>query len=260
MWPIVDRRRTTLLEDHSGRVAAVTGAAQGIGQATSASLLGCGFRVAMADIQYDHARDAAGALGPKSRIQAFAVDVRSRDSIALMVREVRESFGEIDVLINNAGITIRSDYWHIGDEEWDRVLETNLRSVFVTCQLVAPGMRQRRWGRIVNMGSLAGQQGGLVAGAHYAASKAGVIVLTKVLARELAGSGVTVNAVAPAAIDTPVIAGDSEAERASLVGAVPVGRLGTPEEVAALVAYLCSPQASFITGATFDINGGIAMR
>ena len=171
-----------------------------------------------------------------------------------------ERWGRVDLLVNNAGTTPSTGFFEIEDDEWDDVLGTNLRSVFVGCQLVAPLMRAQRFGRIVNHASLAGQQGGVVAGAHYAASKAGIVVLTKILARELAGDGVTVNAIAPAAIEAPIMSElpPESIERAR--SSIPVGRFGTAEEVAALVAYLCSDEAGYVTGATLDINGGLSMR
>ncbi len=249
-----------LVQSTDVRVSLVTGAAQGLGRSIATALHARGDRVALADINRAKVEEAADSLAGSGDARAFAVDVRSRESIVQMVHAVRESFGAIDILVNNAGVTVRRDYWQISDEEWDEVLECNLRSVFITCQVIAPGMRERGWGRIVNISSLAGQQGGLVAGAHYAASKAGIIVLTKILARDLARSGVTVNAIAPAAIDTPAIGDASDAQKQDLAKSIPVGRLGRPEEVAALVAYLSSDDAGFVTGATLDMNGGVFMR
>jgi len=249
-----------LVQSTDVRVSLVTGAAQGLGRSIATALHARGDRVALADINRAKVEEAADSLAGSGDARAFAVDVRSRESIVQIVHAVRESFGAIDILVNNAGVTVRRDYWQISDEEWDEVLECNLRSVFITCQVIAPGMRERGWGRIVNISSLAGQQGGLVAGAHYAASKAGIIVLTKILARDLARSGVTVNAIAPAAIDTPAIGDASDAQKQDLAKSIPVGRLGRPEEVAALVAYLSSDDAGFVTGATLDMNGGVFMR
>ncbi len=249
-----------LVQSTDVRVSLVTGAAQGLGRSIATALHARGDRVALADINRAKVEEAADSLAGSGDARAFAVDVRSRETIVQIVHAVRESFGAIDILVNNAGVTVRRDYWQISDEEWDEVLECNLRSVFITCQVIAPGMRERGWGRIVNISSLAGQQGGLVAGAHYAASKAGIIVLTKILARDLARSGVTVNAIAPAAIDTPAIGDASDAQKQDLAKSIPVGRLGRPEEVAALVAYLSSDDAGFVTGATLDMNGGVFMR
>jgi 3-oxoacyl-[acyl-carrier protein] reductase len=147
----------------------------------------------------------------------------------------------------------------LDDAEWDDVMATNLRSVFVGCQLIAPIMRSQRYGRIINHASIAGQQGGTVTGPHYAAAKAGIIVLTKIVARELAADGVTVNAIAPAAIAGPAM-DELPVDASALPQMIPVGRVGSPSEVAAAVSFLASSEASYITGATLDINGGLFMR
>jgi NAD(P)-dependent dehydrogenase (short-subunit alcohol dehydrogenase family) len=168
-------------------------------------------------------------------------------------------WGRIDILVNNAGVSPTTSLFEIDDSEWDDVLLVNLRSVFVACQLVAPIMRDQRYGRIINHASIAGHTGGTATGPHYAASKAGMIALTKVVARELAAEGITVNAIAPAAIAGAAmdkIAGDVT----GLTSTIPVGRVGKPEEVGALVAFLASGEAGFITGATIDFNGGLLMR
>ncbi|MEV8607420.1 SDR family NAD(P)-dependent oxidoreductase [Amycolatopsis sp. NPDC051373] len=239
----------------------MTGAGRGIGAAVAERLHGLGHRVALLDIDpvssAAKARelDASGATAA-----AFAVDVRDPAAVRAVAEQVRRAFGEPEILVNNAARTRSRSVWDIEVTEWDDVLATNLRSVFLLTRELAPAMRERGWGRVVNLASLAGQQGGLVAGAHYASSKAGVLVLTKVFAKELAASGVTVNAVAPAATRTPVMdeldAGQLEAAEA----AIPVGRFGRAEEVADLVGYLCGENTGYITGATFDINGGLFMR
>ncbi|MEV6901741.1 SDR family NAD(P)-dependent oxidoreductase [Amycolatopsis sp. NPDC051372] len=239
----------------------MTGAGRGIGAAVAERLHGLGHRVALLDIDpvssAAKARelDASGATAA-----AFAVDVRDPTAVRAVAEQVRRAFGEPEILVNNAARTRSRSVWDIEVTEWDDVLATNLRSVFLLTRELAPAMRERGWGRVVNLASLAGQQGGLVAGAHYASSKAGVLVLTKVFAKELAASGVTVNAVAPAATRTPVMdeldAGQLEAAEA----AIPVGRFGRAEEVADLVGYLCGENTGYITGATFDINGGLFMR
>jgi 3-oxoacyl-[acyl-carrier protein] reductase len=217
-----------------------------------------GAAVAITGRNADRAADISAELG--DRAWAAHLDVSSRESFEALVAKARDRWGRIDILVNNAGVTPTTPFFEIDDPEWDEVLTTNLRSVFIGCQLVAPVMREAGWGRIINHASLAGQQGGVVAGPHYAASKAGIVVLTKILARQLAGDGVTVNAIAPAAIDGPIMAEvPAEAiERAK--ASIPVGRLGRPEEVGELVAYLCGESAGYITGATFDINGGLNMR
>jgi 3-oxoacyl-[acyl-carrier protein] reductase len=182
--------------------------------------------------------------------------VRSKDAL----RRVVDDAGEVDVMVNNAARTISRPFWEIGEDEWDDVLAVNLRGVFFGCQLAGQQMRERGRGRIINLASLAGQQGGTVAGAHYAASKAGIIVLTKIVAQELAPHGVTVNAIAPAAVRTPVM-DELPADRLEAVRQrIPVGRFGEPGEVGALAAFLASDEAGYITGATLDVNGGLLMR
>jgi 3-oxoacyl-[acyl-carrier protein] reductase len=182
--------------------------------------------------------------------------VRSKDSF----RRVLEEAGEVDVMVNNAARTVSRPFWEIEQDEWDDVLAVNLRSVLFGCQLAGEQMRERGRGRIINLSSLAGQQGGAVAGAHYAASKAGIIVLTKIVAQELAPHGVTVNAIAPAAVRTPVMDGIPRDRLEALRSRIPVGRFGEAQEVGALAAFLASNEAGYITGATLDVNGGLLMR
>ncbi len=245
----------------SGRVAMVTGAAQGIGAAIAETLHRDGAKVAIADVRIDAATQTSAAIDSVSgRSLPVEVDVRSRESVAHAFEAVEAALGPVDILVNNAAVTAQGSVWEIEPEEWDDVLTVNLRGTLLCCQVAGPGMAERGFGRIVNLGSLAGQQGGTVAGAHYAASKAGILVLTKILAKELAGKGVTVNAVVPAAIRGPVMDTMPAERLAALESAIPVGRFGEAVEVAALVAFLCSSDAGYITGAALDINGGLGMR
>jgi 3-oxoacyl-[acyl-carrier protein] reductase len=244
--------------DVEGRVAVVTGAAQGLGEAIARALAEAGARVVLADRNEAGAQEVAAELGDRAR--AVAVDVRDRESLRGALDAAEAAFGGLDILVNNAARTVSRPVWEIEADEWDDVLATNLRSVLFGCQLAGPRLRERGWGRIVNLSSLAGQQGGAVAGAHYAASKAGIIVLTKIVAGELAPHGVTVNAVAPAAIDGPAMAAMPPERVEALARRIPVGRVGRPEEVGALVAFLCSEHAGYVTGATYDVNGGLFMR
>lgn len=245
----------------AGRTALVTGAAQGIGEAIARALFAAGAAVAVSDLAAEGAAAAARALDPAGeRTVALELDVTSREAFDAAVATTHARLGPIDILVNNAGVMIRRSLWEIEEQEWDDVLAVNLRSVLFGCQAVGREMRERGWGRIINLSSLAGQQGGLVAGAHYAASKAGIIALTKVAAADLASSGVTVNALAPAAIEGPAMDGLPAELRSQLPARIPVGRAGTPDEVAALAAFLCTDEASYITGATLDVNGGASMR
>jgi len=243
------------------RIALVTGSTQGIGRAIAAELIAKGARVVVSSHDGDHAAAVAVELDPTGdRALGLKLDVRERRDFEVAAAATIAKWGRIDILVNNAGITVSQDFFDITDDDWDNVQATNLRSVFIGSQVVAPTMRANGFGRIVNHASLAGQQGGAVAGPHYAAAKAGIIVLTKILAAKLARDGVTVNAIAPAAIAGPVMETLPAARLEELAGNIPVGRFGTGDEVAGLVSYLCSDRAAFITGATVDINGGLHMR
>ncbi|HWL43684.1 MAG TPA: SDR family oxidoreductase [Ilumatobacter sp.] len=242
----------------TGRTALVTGAARGVGLAVVERLLADGHRVAMLDVA-ETLTDVARSLDATATL-AVHCDVGEPDSIDRAVNEVRQRWGDVDVLVNNAARTVARSVWEISAAEWDDVLRINLRSVQLMTQAWAPAMRDRRWGRIVNMSSIAGQQGGAATGAHYAASKAGILALTKVWAKELASHGTTVNAVTPSLISTPVMDDMDPALLERARAALPVGRFGTAAEVAGLVAYLVGVDAAFVTGATFDINGGVLMR
>jgi 3-oxoacyl-[acyl-carrier protein] reductase len=243
------------------RTAIVTGAAQGLGEAIARALHRQGHSVVFADVRDEAARAAAATIDPNGeRAIGVWIDVRDRASFERVFADAIARFGRVDVLVNNAATTVSRPFFDIEQDEWDDVLAVNLRGVLFGCQIAGLHMRELGWGRIVNLASLAGQQGGLVGGAHYSASKAGIIVLTKIAAVALAPHGVTVNAVAPAAIDGPVMASLSPEQVAELASRIPVGRIGRPEEVAALVAYLVSDEAGYATGATFDLNGGLFMR
>lgn len=245
----------------SDRVALVTGAAQGIGAAVAGTLHRSGAKVAIADVRIDAATQTSAAIDPANeRSVPVEINVRSRDSVAGAFEAVEAAFGPVDILVNNAAITAQGSVWDIEPEQWDDVLTVNLRGTLLCSQIAGPAMAERGFGRIVNLASLAGQQGGTVAGAHYAASKAGILVLTKILAKELASKGVTVNAVVPAAIRGPVMDTMPAERLAALEATIPVGRFGEADEVAALVAFLCSNDAGYITGAALDINGGLGMR
>ena len=249
------------LQPLAGRVALVTGAARGLGAAIAQALHAAGAGVALADLELDGAAAVAKALDPSCETAlASHVDVRDRDSFAAAASDAAAQFGPIEILVNNAGVMVRRSLWEIEADEWDEVLAVNLRSVLFGCQVVAPTMRENGWGRIINLASLAGQQGGLVAGAHYAAAKAGIVTLTKIAAADLASAGVTVNAIAPAAISGPAMDALPAELREMIPARIPVGRIATPTEVAALAAFLCGPEAGYITGATLDINGGAFMR
>jgi len=237
------------------KVALVTGAASGIGLACARALTAEGARVVLADLDGEAAAAAARELGG----EAFAADVTRPEDARHSVEITVERFGALDVLVTCAGIFQGTPLDRITPEEWDRVQAVNLRGTFLVAQAALEVMIPRRSGRIVTIASLAGQVGGLLAGASYAASKAGVIGLTKSLARFAGPHGITVNTVNPGIIDTPMTAGLSQEQRAVLVDRTPLGRVGTAEEVAAVVVFLASDSASFVHGAHVDVNGGVIM-
>lgn len=243
------------------RVALVTGAARGLGKAIAAELLRSGHDVVLADLDEAALAAAAAEIDPHGgRTATVVADVSQRTDFERAFEVAASRTGRVHVLVNNAARTVSRPFFEITQEEWDDVIAVNLRSVMFGCQIAGEHMRAAGAGRIVNMASLAGQRGGLISGAHYAASKAGILVLTKIVAAELASHGVTVNAVAPAAIDGPVMQSLAPEQVARMQASIPVGRVGRPEEVAAAVAHLVSDDAGFVTGACLDVNGGLFMR
>lgn len=244
----------------SGKVGLVTGAVQGLGLAIARSLLEAGAAVVLADINPE-IKAVARTIEPNGdRALGLRMDVRDEQAWQDALAATVARFGALDIAVNNAALTISKSVWDIPIEEWDDVLAVNLRGVFLGCRTAGSRMRERGSGRIINLSSLAGQRGGVVAGAHYSASKAGIIVLTKCFAQELAGSGITVNCIAPAAIEGPMTKVMPADKVAGLARSIPVGRLGSDHEVGAAAVFLASEEAGFITGATLDINGGVFMR
>jgi 3-oxoacyl-[acyl-carrier protein] reductase len=233
--------------------AIVTGAARGIGEAIARRLHADGYRVVLADIA--DASHVAAELGEGA--EGFEHDVRELDSWERLLAELD---GDVYALVNNAARTEFRSFWEIDVEEWDDVLATNLRGTYLGCRVVGALMRDRRAGRIVNLASDAAFAASGRSGAHYAASKAGVVSVTRRAATELAPYGVTVNAIAPAAIDGPLAREVLRDRLEEKLADIPLGRLGRSEEVAALVSFLCSEDAGYITGATLDVNGGVLMR
>jgi 3-oxoacyl-[acyl-carrier protein] reductase len=240
------------------RVAIVTGAARGLGEAIARRLHGDGYAVVLGDLSAAALDPLVGELG--GRALPLELDVRSPDSWEDALASAIGTFGAVDALVNNAARTEIRSLWEIDLEEWDDVLATNLRGTYLGIRVVGAHMRDRGYGRIVNLASVAGQASRAVTGVHYASSKAAIIALTRHAASELAPHGVTVNAIAPAAIDGPMVASVSPERIEAMVQTIPVRRLGRPEEVAAAAAYLLSDDAAFVTGATLDVNGGMLMR
>jgi 3-oxoacyl-[acyl-carrier protein] reductase len=243
-----------------GKVALVTGAAQGLGLGIARALLDEGASVTLTDINPEVETIAQDLDLTGNRAIGLLLDVRREDAWTTCFDKSIDHFGPLDIVVNNAAMTISRSVWDISSEEWDEVMAVNLRGVFFGCRVAGRHMRERETGRIINLSSLAGQRGGVVAGAHYSASKAGIIVLTKCFAQELAGSGITVNAIAPAAIEGPMTKAMPAEKVQGLARTIPVGRLGTDREVGAAAVYLASDEAGFVTGATLDVNGGVFMR
>ena len=242
-----------------GQVALVTGAAQGIGAAVVLELVRQGATVIGTDINEEGAKRINASLveaGAQGR--GIVMDVRDTAQVEAVIELIEKEFGGVYVLVNNAGITRDNLAMRMKDEEWDMVIETNLKSVFRLSRAVMRGMMKARAGRIINVSSVVGHAGN-AGQANYCASKAGVTGLSRSLARELGSRNITVNCVAPGFIDTSMTKALEEKQRAALVANVPLGRLGTPEDVAAAVGFLASPAAAYITGATIHVNGGMYM-
>jgi 3-oxoacyl-[acyl-carrier protein] reductase len=244
----------------SQKTAIVTGGGQGIGRAIALALAEDGVRTAVADIN----GPAAKAVADEIRSRGVAaiglkVDVSRVEELKGMVAETAAALGGADILVNNAGILHTTAVEDVTEPEWDRLMAVNLKSAFFASQQVLPHMIRNRWGRIVNLSSLAGRMGGYGAGVGYAASKAGLIGLTQSLARKVGPHNITVNAVAPGTTESDIIRQFSAERMAQLLSIVPLGRLGKPENTADLVAFLASDKAEWITGAVIDVNGGMFM-
>lgn len=241
-----------------GRVGIITGGARGISQAIAERLLLDGASVCLWDIDDAALAEAKATLSVHGSVATAKVDVTSADSVEAAVQTTLAAFGKIDLLVNNAGIAgTNAKLWETSPEEWRRVVEINLNGPFLCCRGVVPQMLKNGYGRIVNIASIAGKEGNPNA-AHYSASKAGVIGLTKSLGKELATSNILVNCITPAVIETDILKQLTQQHVDYMLSKIPMNRFGKKEEAAALAAWLCSEGCSFTTGAVFDLSGGRA--
>jgi 3-oxoacyl-[acyl-carrier protein] reductase len=241
--------------DLTGKVAVVTGSTRGIGRAIAETLIGCGAKVAIVG------RDKAKASEVSAQINGaggYACDIADPASVEALIADVEKELGGVDILVNNAGLTKDNILFRLKNDDWDQVLDANLRGAFVAIRAASRGMIKRRWGRIVNIASVVGIVGNK-GQANYAASKAGLIGLTKSVAKELASRNVLANVVAPGFIETDMTAAMTPEARAALSGQIPLERLGKPGDIAGAVAFLCSDFSSYITGQVIVVDGGMVM-
>lgn len=246
-----------MAESLIGQVALVTGGSRGIGKSICEQLATAGARIAVVARDGERAAAAAGAL-PGEGHQGYACDVTNSDAVDALVKQVEQELGSLDILVNNAGVTADNLLVRIDDAAWDRVIDTNLKGAFNTIRAAARGMMRRRKGRIINITSIVGLTGNK-GQANYSASKAGLIGLTKAVAKELASRSILCNAVAPGFIETEMTAAMTEDARKALMPQIALGRLGTGDDIAGVVRFLAGPDASYITGQVLVVDGGMVI-
>ena len=245
-----------MMFDLTGKNALITGASGGIGGEIARALHAAGATVALSGTRVEPLQALADALGERAHV--LPCNLSDPEAVEALPKQAAEAMGSVDILVNNAGITRDNLFMRMSDEEWQSVIDVNLTSTFKLCKGVLRGMMKARWGRIINISSVVGATGNPGQG-NYAASKAGMIGMSKSLAYEVASRGITVNAVAPGFITTAMTDKLSEDQKAGILQQVPAGRMGEPAEIAAAVLYLASPEAGYVTGATLHVNGGMAM-
>jgi 3-oxoacyl-[acyl-carrier protein] reductase len=242
--------------DLTGKTALITGASGGIGAAIARSLHGAGATVALSGTRTGPLEELAADLGDRAHV--LPCNLSDAEAVTALPKQAAEAMGSVDILVNNAGITRDNLFMRMSDDEWQSVLDVNLSATFRLCKGVLRGMMKARWGRIVNITSVVGHTGNPGQG-NYAASKAGVLGMSKSLAYEVASRGITVNTIAPGFIATAMTDKLTDDQKAAIMTQVPAGRMGQPEEIAAAVLYLASQEAGYLTGTTLHVNGGMAM-
>ena len=242
--------------DLSGKSALVTGASGGIGAAIAKALHGAGATVALSGTRVEPLEVLAAELGERAHV--LPCNLSDSAAVAELPKQAIEAMGAVDVLVNNAGITRDNLFMRMSDDEWDSVLQVNLKSAMLLSKGVMRGMMKARWGRIVNISSVVGATGN-PGQANYAASKAGLVGMSKSLAYEVASRGITVNCIAPGFITTAMTDKLNDEQKSAILTQVPAGRMGEADEIGAAVLYLASPEAGYVTGATLHVNGGMAM-
>lgn len=242
--------------DLNGKNALVTGASGGIGSAIAKALYDAGATVALSGTRVAPLEELAASLGDRAHV--LPCDLSDAEAVNALPKQAAEAMGSVDILVNNAGITRDNLFMRMSDEEWSSVLEVNLTSTMRLCKGVIRGMMKSRWGRIVNISSVVGATGN-PGQANYAASKAGMVGMSKSIAYEVASRGITVNCVAPGFITTAMTDKLSDDQKTGILAQVPAGRMGEAGEIAAAVLYLASPEAAYVTGTTLHVNGGMAM-
>ncbi len=242
--------------DLTGKTALITGASGGIGADIARTLHAAGATVGLSGTRQDPLNALAAELGERAHV--LPCNLSDAEAVSALPKQAAEAMGSVDILVNNAGITRDNLFMRMSDDEWQSVIDVNLGATFRLCKGVLRGMMKARWGRIINISSVVGATGNPGQG-NYAASKAGVVGMTKSLAYEVASRGITANAVAPGFIETAMTEKLTDDQKSGILAQIPTGRMGSPSEIAAAVLYLASPEAAYVTGTTLHVNGGMAM-